>query len=263
MPVVQQFSFSLEREMAGKFVVTASYMHVHGKHLIRARDMNLPKPVVISYPVCDESGLKFLGTYYNVESFSGWENANSLTCPFPPCIAPLDRPISQIGAINAFETAATSIYDGATLSITRRMGRRLHFRVGYTWGRAVDDGQDALVAGCPATVQNSYSPNSEHALSSIDQRQRLVASFSWEPRLFIRDQQFLRVLLNGWKASSLISYGSGRPVNAQIAGDANHDGNDSNDRLPGYKRNAFTGPDYMTTDMRIARTFRLSERIRL
>ena len=52
-------------------------------------------------------------------------------------------------------------------------------------------------------------------------------------------------------------------MNAQIVGDANADGNTSNDRLPGYKRNAFTGPDYMTTDLRVSRTLKMTEHMHL
>jgi hypothetical protein len=213
--------------------------------------------------VFDESGTTFTGTYYNVESFSGWENTASLTCPFPPCIAAIERPISQVGAINVYETVATSIYHGATLSLTRRMSKSLQFRVGYTWAESIDDAQDTVRAGSAATVQNSYSPQSERALSSIDQRHRFVGAFTWDPRPFHRDQPLLRTVFNGWKFSSLLTYGSGRPVNAQIAGDANADGNTGNDRLPGYKRNAFTGPDYMTTDLRLSRTVRFTEGLRL
>jgi hypothetical protein len=263
MPFVQQASLSLEREIAAKTTLNLSYEYIHGEHLIRARDVNLPKPQVISYPVFDESGTTFTGTYYNVESFSGWENTASLTCPFPPCIAAIERPISQVGAINVYETVATSIYHGATLSLTRRMSKSLQFRVGYTWAESIDDAQDTVRAGSAATVQNSYSPQSERALSSIDQRHRFVGAFTWDPRPFHRDQPLLRTVFNGWKFSSLLTYGSGRPVNAQIAGDANADGNTGNDRLPGYKRNAFTGPDYMTTDLRLSRTVRFTEGLRL
>jgi hypothetical protein len=263
MPFVQQGTLSFEREVAEKLHISVSYLHTRGEHLIRARDVNLPTPTVVSYPVFDDTGTNFLGTYYNVASFSGWENTESLTCPFPPCIAPIDRPISQIGAINEFETVATSTYDGATLSLNRRVNKGLYFRFGYTFGRAVDDSQDALVVGRPATVQNSASPNSERGRSSIDQRHRFVGAFSYQPRLFTRDQPLLKALLNNWKLSSLMTYGSGRPVSAQVVGDANADGNTSNDRLPGYKRNAFTGPDYMTTDLRLSRTFRIHERVRL
>jgi hypothetical protein len=42
-------------------------------------------------------------------------------------------------------------------------------------------------------------------------------------------------------------------VDATVAGDANQDGNYGNDRLPGARRNSLVGPDYSSTDMRIAR----------
>jgi hypothetical protein len=262
-PFVQQASLSVEKEIVDRFYVTGSYLYVHGEHLIRARDVNLPAPVRVSYPVFDETGTNFQGSYYEVDSFSRWDMGRDLTCPFPPCIGELNRPITQLGAINVFESATTSIYHGATLALKRRMTNGLYFRVAYTWGQAVDDGQDALVVGRPATVQNSYSPNSERGWSSVDQRQRWVAAWTYEPRWFHRDQPFLRALLNNWKLSGVMTFGSGRPVNAQIVGDANNDGNTSNDRLPGYSRNAFLGPDYSTTNFRFGRTFKLSNYLKL
>ena len=60
---------------------------------------------------------------------------------------------------------------------------------------AIDDGQDALVAGQPATVQNSYNPSAERGPSVTDQRQRLVAAFSAEPRLFPSRPRTSRPLL--------------------------------------------------------------------
>ena len=60
-----------------------------------------------------------------------------------------------------------------------------------------------------------------------------------------------------------MTFGSGRPLNATMAGDANQDGNTYNDRLPGYRRNAFIGPDYFTTDLRITRNIPIGTRARL
>jgi len=60
-----------------------------------------------------------------------------------------------------------------------------------------------------------------------------------------------------------VNYGTGRPYNATVAGDPNQDGNSLNDRLPGYIRNAFTGPDYATADVRLTRTIRFRERYKL
>jgi hypothetical protein len=87
------------------------------------------------------------------------QSTRTLSCPFPPCIHPLARPTEQLGSINVFESAASSVYHGATLSIRRRMTSGLYFMLSYTFAHAIDDGQDARVAGQPASVQNSYEPN--------------------------------------------------------------------------------------------------------
>ena len=150
-----------------------------------------------------------------------------------------------------------------TVSARRRMNHGYSFRLAYTWARALDDGQDALVVGRPATVQNSYAPNAERALSVTDQRHRLMASWVFAPRPFHREHEVLGRLFNDWRMAGVITFGSGRPVNARIVGDANRDANTYNDRLPGYRRNSFTGPQYSTTDFRLTRTIYLTNRFRL
>jgi hypothetical protein len=262
-PRVQQMSLTLEREVADHTTVAVSYLYVHGEHLIRALDVNLPQPVALTYPLFDSTGSIFQNGYYTVDSFATWQFTQSLTCPFPPCINPLGRPIAQLGAIDEFQSAASSVYNGATLSINRRVTRGTYLRLSYTYARAIDDGQDALVAGEPATVQNSYNPNGERGPSVTDQRNRFVAAFSVEPRPFHREHELLGHIFNEWKISSIVTAGSGRPVNATVAGDPNQDGNYDNDRLPGYSRNAFTGPDYSSVDLRLVRKIRLRPGYRL
>ena len=262
-PRVQQASLNVEREVAHRMSVGVSYMYVHGVDLIRARDVNLPPPANTYYPVYDPSGTDFLGTYYDVDSFSTVQPTRSLTCPFPPCINPLARPIPQLGSINVFESAASSVYHGATLSVRRRMTSGVYFMLAYTFAHAIDDGQDALVAGRPATVQDSYAPNLEKGPSVTDQRQRFVFSFVLAPKPFHRDHELLGMFFNNWKASGVFTYGSGRPVSATVTGDANQDGNNTNDRLPGVSRNSLLGPDYATTDMRLTRRLYAGDRVKL
>jgi hypothetical protein len=262
-PRVQQANLTLEKEVADHTTVSVSWLTVHGEHLIRALDVNLAPPTALTYPIFDSTGSIFQGGYYTVDSFATWQFSRTLDCPFPPCINPLGRPIAQLGAINEFQSAASSYYNGATLSINRRVARGTYLRLSYTYARAIDDGQDALVAGQPATVQNSYVPSAERGPSVTDQRQRMVAAFSAEPHPFHRGHEFLGYIFNDFKISTVFNYGSGRPFNATVAGDPNQDGNDLNDRLPGYRRNAFTGPDYATADARLTRTLRFSERYKL
>jgi hypothetical protein len=225
--------------------------------------VNLPPPVNVQYPVYDSSGVNFLGTYYDVQSFSTWQMTPSFTCPWPPCINPLARPIPQLGAIDVFESAASSVYHGGTLSIRRQMTSGLYFRLAYTYAHAIDDGQDALVAGRPALVQNSYAPNAERGNSVTDQRQRLVFSWIAEPRPFHRGQELLGKIFNDWKLAGVYTYGSGRPVNLMVSGDPNQDGNDMNDGLPGASRNSFLGPDYAAMDLRLTRRLYVHDRLKL
>jgi outer membrane receptor protein involved in Fe transport len=261
-PEIHQVSASLEREVAHRVVAELSYSFVHGQNLIRARDINLPPPTNVQYPIFDSSGVNLLG-YGSVETFATWQFTSSQTCPFTPCINPLARPIPQLGSIDVFESEASSVYHGGTISVRRQMTHGLYFRLGYTYAHAIDDGQDALVAGRPATVQNSYSPSSERGNSVTDQRNRFVFSWIYEPRALNNGQGWLGKLTKGWKNSGVITAGSGRPVNASVIGDANQDGNTNNDRIPAARRNSFVGPDYTTTDMRIGRTMYRHNKIKL
>jgi hypothetical protein len=139
----------------------------------------------------------------------------------------------------------------------------VYFMLSYAFAHAVDDGQDALVAGRPATVQNSYAPKYEKGPSVTDQRQRFAFSYVLAPKLFHRDHEWMARLFNDWKTSGVVTIGSGRPVNATVTGDANQDGNNANDRLPGMSRNSFVGPDYATADMRLTRRLRIGDQVKL
>lgn len=261
-PRVQQGSLRLEKELAEGFTGGLSYLYVHGVDLIRARDVNLPPPTFYSYPIYDASGNLQEGSY-DVESFSTWQTTKTISCPYPPCINDVVRPVPQLGAINQFESAASSVYHGMTASLHKRMSHGVYFRVAYMWAHAIDDGQDALVAGQPVTVQNSYSPKSERGPSVTDQRHRLSVSWITEPRPFDPGREMLAAVFNRWKLSGVVTYGSGRPTQARVYGDPNQDRNSGNDRLPGFGNNAFLGPDYATVNMRLTRKINLNQRYRL
>ncbi len=261
-PFVQQASLTLEKAAGSNLTVATTYLYVHGEHLIRAIDVNLPTPVTVAYPVFREDG-STTGQVYTEQSFGTWQMTKSLTCPFPPCINDVQRPLAEAGSIDVFQSAANSLYNGLTISARKRMGRGFSWQMAYTYAKALDDGQDALVAGSPSTVQNPYALSTDRGLSTTDQRQRFVLQTVAEPRPFQPDEKFLRALLNNWKFSQVTTIGSGRPVTAEVSGDANADGNIGNDRLPGLGRNSLIGPDYASTELRVSRNFRMTPRYRL
>jgi outer membrane receptor protein involved in Fe transport len=262
-PYTEQANLSLERNLGANIVVSVGYLYVHGVHLLRSLDANLPKPTITQYPVYNDDGSVFLGTYYDVATFATWQTTRSVSCPYPPCINPVQRSIAQLGVINSFESNSSSNYNGMAVSLKRQISHGLYFRVAYTLSKAMDNGPDALVVGRPGNVQNSYDLSAEKSLSVDDQRHRFVAGLVAEPKQLKLDEDWLNNLLNHWKFSSIVNVGSGRRLNATIAGDPNGDGDIYNDRLPGNSRNAFTGSDYFSTDVRATRNLKLSDHVRL
>jgi len=261
-PYTEQASATVEYGITPKLNLSASYLYVHGEHLIRSLDANLPKPKITEYPVYDDQSV-FTGDYYSVESFATWQTTRTVDCPYPPCLNDVQRPDPRLGTINSFESAASSVYNGLTVMLKGQMGRRIFVRAGYTFAKAIDDGTDSLVVGRPGNVQNAYATQLERGLSVTDQRHRLVASTVYEPPPFHYDSRVLTGLLNNWKVSTVFTLGSGRPINATMAGDANRDDNSYNDRLPGVSRNSYVGPGYFTADVRLSKGFQLSERVRV
>ncbi len=260
-PYAVRASLGVQRELGHKFIASVTYEYVHGVHLLRSIDRNLPKPKMTEYPVYNDTGSVFLGMY-DVASFNTWQTTPSVNCPYPPCLNDVQRPNPRLGAINSYETESSSVYNGLTVSVKRQMSRGMYFLVGYTLAKAVDDGPDALVVGRSGNVQDSYATSLERGPSVTDQRNRFVGAWVLEPRFHL-PQSTLNALVNNWTFSNVLTMGSGRPLNATMAGDPNGDGNIYNDRLPGYRRNAFVGPDYFTTDMRITRKVKCGERATL
>ena len=261
-PHTLQASATVEYGLTPKLNLSASYLFVQGENLIRSLDANLPKPKITEYPIYDDQSV-FTGQYYDVASFATWQTQRSVDCPYPPCLNDVQRPDPRLGTINSFESAATSTYNGVTVLLKGQIGRQFFIRAGYTFAKAIDDGADSLVVGRPGNVQNAYAAQLERGLSVTDQRQRIVASTVYEPPPFHYQSRALSAIFNNWKASSVFTAGSGRPINATMAGDSNRDDNAYNDRLPGAVRNAYIGPGYFTVDLRISKGFQLSERVRL
>ena len=157
-PRVQQSSLTIEKEVLSRTTLSLFLLNVRGEHLIRALDVNLPQPIALSYPLFDSTGSIFEGGYYTVDSFATWQFTRTLECPWPPCINPLGRPIAELGAINEFQSAASSNYNGATTLHESPYRRGTYFRLSYTYARLWTMVKMRLVAGQPATVQNSLIP---------------------------------------------------------------------------------------------------------
>ncbi len=87
-PYTEQANLTVQHQFGSSIVGTVSYAYVRGVHEIRSLDVNLPAPTVVDYPVYNDTGSVFLGMY-TVDSFTTWQTTPSATCPYPPCLNPL------------------------------------------------------------------------------------------------------------------------------------------------------------------------------
>jgi len=243
-PYVQQGSLAIEHQFLGDFRFAATYVLTKGTHLNRTRDVNLFTPNNVTVPIFDGTSSNQIGTGA-IQQFST-----------------ATRPVSAIGQINTFESAASSIYHGMFLTLGKRWSRGYQFQVSYTVSKAIDDGPDSLIVTRAGQVQNTYNTRDERGLSVTDQRQRFVMSWTYDPDLRGLSGA-AKHILDGWKFGAISTASSGRPLAGQSSGDPNRDGNTRNDRTPGFGRNTFIGFGYHNHDLRVTRIFRINERQRV
>ena len=90
------------------------------------------------------------------------------------------------------------------------------------YAKAIDDGPDALVVGRPGNVQNSYDTSAERGFSAtISDIVLWRRGWLSHRNVPIRTNRWLNALVNHWKFSSIMTFGSGRRLNATMAGDPN------------------------------------------
>ena len=98
----EQGSFELERQLGERTVLSASYQHVRGRHLLISLNKNTP--------ICVSSG-------------------TNNGC----------RPNPAYGNDRQYSSAADSQYDGVSISLRQRPGPWGSYRVSYTYSKALDD----------------------------------------------------------------------------------------------------------------------------
>jgi hypothetical protein len=220
------FNVGIERQVTGSMSVGIDWVHSNTVHLERLRDVNLFPPVL---------GLD-----------------NSTPAQVRPLYNTAIRPNPNYGQLLSQESTARANYDGLTLSINKRMSRRLQFQVSGTLAWNYDnDSNERNFSGI--TYQDAFCLTCEYTYSRDDIRRRMGASGIYQ-------------LPFGFQISGLMTWRTGLPFSAFTNTDRNGDGNFT-DRpyingasLP---RNNFRQPNYWSTDLRVSKEFRITERQRV
>jgi outer membrane receptor protein involved in Fe transport len=149
-----------------------------------------------------------------------------------------------IGLFSSFQATNISHYNALQISARKNLSQRVQFQLGYTLSKAVSWSDDIFEPGVP---QNSDNVPADKGPTLRDARHRFVLSG-------------IVLLPWGFQTSNIIALQSGRPYNITTGTDDNGDGH-VKDRPAGVGRNAGRAAATYIWDTRLARPFKIRERI--
>ncbi len=262
-PNVQQWNFTLERQITKSLVARGAYVGTKGNHLSLNIDENVAVPGAGGVPA--------------------------------------RRPYPAYAQISSWEPRGPSSYHSLQLTLEKRMSYGLSFLGAYTYGKSLDNGAggNSSTGESRINIQNPQNLAADYGLSNFDIRQRFTLSTVYQLP-FGHGRQFLahvnRVLdavAGGWQLSSLLTLQAGMPFSVSMATTTSNtgtfqrpnrvcDGSLSADQRsikqwyqlscfaapPNYTfgntaRNVLIGPGLETWDLGTDKDFRLTERFGL
>ena len=196
-PYSEQASMTLERQVSPSMVVSASGIFSHGVNLYGTQDLNMPAlGAPYTYTINNTSGAA-VGTY-TTNTYTG------------------ARPNPNFGAILEQTNGVSSFYDALVLSVTKRFSKGFQASGSYTWSHEIDDGQGAATNAIFGFSDSTWLYNGNYGFEkgsgALDQRQRAVITFVWNPVFSHSNSLFAKYVLNNWQLSSITTLASGRPT---------------------------------------------------
>jgi hypothetical protein len=211
---MQQWDFSLQRQLGQDFMIEAAYWGSKGTGL------QWPSWQLNQLP----NQYMSLGNALNQQvpnPFYGIIKTGLLAQPTVSRRQTL-LPYPQYGSVlRSYAMAASSVYHGLTLKAEKRASSGLGFTASHTMGKLIDDasGQEAWLAGPNSAIYDMENRRLERSVSALDVPQRLVIGAVYDVP-FGKGRKFgatanpvVDAILGGWSTGVLAQFQKGLPVN--------------------------------------------------
>jgi hypothetical protein len=229
-PYAQQAELGIERQLAAGLSISASYIYAHTVKFPQAVDANLsPAPA---------SG----GLLHNWADPRCAPNAQFLSRCF------VDFLTAQY---NLYSSTGSALYNGGILEVNKKFDKHASLLFNYTYSKAIDDVTDF---NSDYAIADQINPRADRSVSAFDQRHKLVLAGVFE-------SPWTNRILTGFEFSPIFNYHSAHPFNLLAGFDVNGDRHSTNDRPVGAGRNTGVGPNYLSFDTRLSRTFKVREAV--
>lgn len=240
-PMIHQYDFVLEHEIAKNTAVSISYIGSTGRYL----------PTFVEQNITPTGGSRTFNVY------GGEFNGRFFNLPL------YTRANTALPSLLQFQSSVKSQYHALVLQGNRRLTDGLQFQASYTLAHSEDTGQNSQIT---TSIFNQpldlFYPGLEEGSSNFDVRHKFVASAVYSPTLYKgSNNTFYNYLLNGWSLAPIFIYYSGSPFTG--SGPANLNGTNGSNRFPLNRRNSYRNPDLWNVDLRVSKRFNFTERYNL
>ena len=147
-----------------------------------------------------------------------------------------------------------SQWDGLLVNFNKRMSHHVGFGLSYTWSKGIDNGPNPSFVLIP---QDSCCFNRERAVSADYAANRFVGNATFA------GPTHMNPFANDWQFSTIVTLESPHYFTKFAGADVNGDIFGNNDRVGIEPRNTFKGDSYQAVDLRVARTFNVTEKMHL
>jgi hypothetical protein len=253
LPTVQQGSLSIERELGGGVLGSATYL--------MNLDRQLPNSVDIN--IVGASGTRV----FQIQGGTGVAGVRDGERFVVPVYT--QRVSTSFGPVTDIVSNANATHHALVLEARRRSRRGLEFRASWTWSKTLDYGQSG---GAIPRTNGQFDPFTvqyDRGLSALNYSHKVVASAVWEPRVE-SERSWLRIAANGWLVAPIFTEVSGRPYSFDIFGGTRLSGGHESINgsggavyLPTVGRNTLRLPDTTNLDLRVSREMRVTERVQM
>ena len=234
-PYAIQMSLGLEFEPVTNLLVRASYLRVKGVHLGSFFNVNQPEPSgqVTVHDSNGNAGLK--NTFFAGPGIPGTRDPS-------------------FGIYFEADSRWNSVSDSLLLNLDRRFSDHFGFGISYTWSKGIDDGPNPSFVLMPQDIARF---DLERALSADHVAHRFVANST------IEGPTGLHPVVNDFQFGFIIALRTPHFFTKFAGFDANGDIFGNNDRVGIEPRNTFEGDSLQSFDVRVSRSFNLSEDLKL
>ena len=280
-PAIESYTLRIEQYLSPNTTLSVGYIGSHGYHEILSVDANVPDPTICPASPCPAGYAA--GAWYN-SSTAALAN-------------------SALSNSTQWFSEGVSSYNALEVDVNHHFSHGVQFRGVYTFAKALDNGDSlntSVATNSPAFASNPLEPSWDYGRGSFDIRHSGVVNATYDLPIgngkAFQGGPWVDHVFGSWQLSGIETLQSGLPFTPQLSYDPANDGDSRNPVRPSWNpvfagtvieggtnqyfnpaafiqplagtygnvgRNILQGAGLATTDLSLARKFKLSERVGL